>query len=123
MIYLYKNLANTVILELTLESSLINPFYLFEFSNDLNPSNVSYFTGTDLSQFKCRYNRFTIIETGVTYTNLTAATLNLLTGSYNYNIYEATGLTLSVSGTTGRVVNTGKVIVTGVDTQLPDIYR
>lgn len=124
MIFLNKDSINTVIIELTLESSLLNPYYLFEFTNEIKPSEITYFTGTDLSNYKCRYNRFEITETGSTYTNLTASTVNLLTGSYTYNVYEMTSPTnLAVSGTTGIVINTGKVIVEGIDTELNPIYR
>ncbi len=123
MIYLDKNFANTVILELTSVSTFINPFYLFEFVNDMNVDDITYFTGTDLSNFKCRYNRFTITETGTTFTNLSASTINLITGSYTYNVYEASASTLSVSATTGVAISTGKVIVNGIDSNLPEVYR
>lgn len=123
MIYLDKDTTNEVILELTSVSSLLLPEYLFKFTNDVNPNNITYFTGTDLSTYKCRYNRFQVIETGSTYVNLTASTVNLISGSYTYDIYEATGTTLSVSATTGEIISTGKVIVNGTDTNIPDVYK
>jgi len=123
MINLQKDTANTVILELTSVSTLLNPYYLFEAVNDMQPNNITYFTGTDLSTYKCRYNRFTITETGTTYVNLTASTINLITGSYKYNIYEASASTLSVSATTGSIISTGKLIVDGEDTDIPAVYR
>lgn len=123
MINLQKDTANTVILELTSVSTLLNPYYLFEAINDMQPNNITYFTGTDLSTYKCRYNRFTITETGTTYVNLTASTINLITGSYKYNIYEASASTLSVSATTGSIISTGKLIVDGEDTDIPAVYR
>ncbi len=123
MINLQKDTANTVILELTSVSTLLNPYYLFEAINDMQPTNITYFTGTDLSTYKCRYNRFTITETGTTYVNLTGGTINLITGSYKYNIYEASASTLSVSATTGSIISTGKLIVDGEDTELPEVYR
>jgi hypothetical protein len=120
MIVLDRGQTNTVILELTSNSSLLNPNYLFEFKNDLN-NNFTYFFSEDLSNFKCRYNRFQIIE------NDTAIPLSgqvtLLTGMYTYNIYEASAVTLSVSATTGRVIQTGKVIVNGTNSNIPSIYR
>jgi len=112
-----------VILELTSVSSLINNYYLFQFINDINPSSITYFTGTDLSNFKCRYNRFDIVETGSTYTNYTAATINLKTGSYTYNVYESTASTLTISATTGIAISTGKAYVNGVDNDIPSVYR
>ncbi len=121
MIYLDKNTSNPVILELTSVSSLLNPSYLFEFKSVLTPTSLTYFTSQDLSSYKCRYNRFDIIE------NNTAIPLSgqvsLKTGSYIYNVYESTGVTLSVSATTGRIISTGKGIVVGIDTQLSPVYR
>ena len=89
----------------------------------MTPSDITYFTGADLSTYKCRYNRFDIIETGTTYVNLTGATVNLRSGSYTYDIYEASASTLSVSATTGTIISTGKVLVNGTDTDIPAIYR
>ena len=123
MIYITKNTANTVILELTLISSYINPSYLFEFINDIQPQKITLFTGADLSTIKTRYNQFNIIESGYTYSNLTASTVNLISGSYTYNIYEASGVTLSISATTGSIISTGKVVVVGIDTELAEVYR
>jgi hypothetical protein len=81
------------------------------------------FNAPDLSTFKCRYNRFDIIESGSTYVNLTGGTINLIPGSYTYNVYESTTPTLDISGTTGVVLSTGKVIVNGTDNEIPDIYK
>lgn len=123
MINLQKDTENTVILELTSVSTLLNPYYLFEAINDMQPTNITYWTATDLSTYKCRYNRFTITETGSTYVDLTGGTINLLTGSYKYNIYEASASTLSVSATTGNIISTGKLIVDGEDTEIDLVYR
>lgn len=122
MIYLTKNSTSTVILELTTVSSLLTPYYLFEFVNDLNKS-VTYFSATDLSGYKCRYNKFSLIETGATDIILSAGTVNLKAGSYTYSIYEATATTLSVSATTGSIISTGKAFVSGADLDIPSIYR
>jgi len=121
MIYLNKNTENDVIIELTLNSTLENPNYLFEFINDTT-QQVTYFTSPDLSEYKQRYNHFQITETGTTYVDLTASTVNLLSGSYKYNIYESSNETLEVSATTS-IVNTGKAYVNGIDTELDKIYR
>jgi hypothetical protein len=52
--------------------------------------------------------------------------MNLESGQYKYNVYEATGSTLSVSATTQRVVETGRMVVqldnlTSINTQ--NIYN
>lgn len=121
--YLEKDSNNTVILELTLNSSLVTPYYLFSFSSDTNYDQILNFTGPDTSTYKCRYNKFDIIETGSTYTNLTASTVNLRTGSYSYQVYESSTPTLSLSATTGRVIYSGKVFVNGVDNDIPSWQR
>lgn len=122
MIYLNKNTNNTVILELTSNSQLLSPYFLFEFKNDLT-KDYTYFNATDLSTYKCRYNRFEIIETGSTYTNYTGGTIYLIPGTYVYNIYEGSQQTLNITGTTGVSLNTGKVIVNGSDNEISSIYR
>jgi len=126
MIYITKNTTNQVVLELTSVSSLLSPYYLFHLTKtDSNntPLVELLFTGTDLSTFKSRYNRFEVIETGSTYVNLTASTISVLPGSYNYDIYESSTQTLSISATTGVIISTGKMFVDGVETSLPSIYR
>lgn len=120
MIVINRGQTNTAILELTTNSSLLNPNYLFEFKNDLT-NNFTYFFAQDLSTFKCRYNRFEIVENDVAIP--LSGQVTLLTGMYTYNVYETTGNTLSVSATTGRVVQTGKVIVNGTNSNVPSIYR
>lgn len=125
MIYLEQNTVNPVVLELSLNSTLEAPYFLFEFISDMNKS-VTYFTATDLSNYKCRSNNFQITLTGSAYTNLTASTLSLKSGSYTVNIYEASASTLSVSATTGNIISTAtslKAKVKGEDTELDPIYR
>lgn len=126
MIYLEQNLVNPVILQLTQNSNLLTPSYLFEFINDITPSNILYFTGTDLSSYKCKYNKFDITLTGSSNVNLTGSTININPGSYTYNVYEATGLTsnnLVISATTGCLIAKGKVIVVGDNPSIASIYQ
>jgi hypothetical protein len=120
MIVINKNQTNTVILELTAVSSLMNPNYLFEFKNDLN-SAITYFTAQDLSTFKCRYNRFEITEAPTAIP--LSGTTNLLSGMYTYNIYESSATTLTVSATTGQVIETGKAVINGINNEIQSIYR
>jgi|688.fasta_scaffold388270_2 hypothetical protein len=125
MIYLEQNTNNTVILQLTQNSNLINPDYLFQFTNDISLSDL-FFTGIDNSSYKCKYNSFDITTTGSTNVNLTGSTINISPGSYTYTIYESTGLTssnLAISATTGCVIAKGKVIVVGDNPSLSSIYQ
>ena len=124
MINLYKNSNNIVVLTLTEKTTLLNPYYLFSFSSTTDYDNVVNFVATDNSTYKSRFNKFNIIESGTTFTNLTGGTINLNpTGMWDYTIYEqTTPINLSISGTTG-IVEVGKVIVNGVDTTIPEVYR
>ncbi len=123
MIYLLQNQTNTVILELTQNSNLLSPSYLFEFINDITPSNIVYFTTPDLSTYCTRYNKFEVTLTGNTSTNYTGGTININPGGYTYNIYESSAVTLSVSATTGCVVQTGIAVVNGNNPSLASIYQ
>ena len=121
MIYLNQNTSNTIILELTSVSALLNPYYVFNFNNDLYPDQNTTFTANDQSNFKCRYNLFTITLTGASNTNLLNGTLNLNGGQYTYDIYETpiSGSTV-ITGLTS--ISTGKVVVNGGNPSLNSIY-
>lgn len=82
MIHLTKGQTNTIILTLTEKQLLINPNYLFVFTNR-STNNVIKFVvlnASDLSLYKDRYNEFSI----VTNTNFSSA----LEGQYTYEVYE-----------------------------------
>jgi len=113
MIVLNKNQSNTIILELNSFSTLIEPYYLFEFVSGIYSNSVTYFTAEDESGYKCRYNRFDIIENDISIP--LSGQVSLRTGQYVVNIYEATASTISVSATTGRIIQTVKAQVNGVD--------
>jgi flagellar basal body L-ring protein FlgH len=42
---------------------------------------------------------------------------------WDYQIYETSAITLSISATTGNILEYGKVIVEGTDTSIPEVYR
>jgi hypothetical protein len=113
-IYINKNSGNTCYFTLTENSTLSNPYYLFNFVS-LDSNQSIFFTGTDLSSNLSRYNKFTITETSGS-TNFTAATISLSVGEWNYYAYEMTGQTnLHLSGTTS-LVEQGLVFVSGITT-------
>lgn len=123
MIVINKNSVNDIVLTLTENSTIPAPYYLFQFTNELNTNEV-LFNATDLSNFNCRFNRFNIIETGTTYQDVTNGIINLFAqGQWKYSIYEASASTLSISATTGVVLETGIVVVIGNDTDVPNIYQ
>ena len=82
MIRLTKGATQNIILTLTEKQLLTNPNYLFVFTNRSANTEVKFvrLNNTDISQYKDRYNEFSI----VTNTNFSTA----LNGQYNYDIYE-----------------------------------
>jgi len=84
MIRLTKGQTQNIILTLTEKQLLTNPNYLFVFTNRSANTEVKFvmLNNTDISQFKDRYNEFSI----VTNTNFSTS----LNGQYDYDIYEQT---------------------------------
>ena len=84
MIRLTKGATQNIILTLTEKQLLTNPNYLFVFTNRSANTEVKFvrLNNTYISQYKERYNEFSI----VTNTNFSTA----LNGQYNYDIYEQT---------------------------------
>jgi hypothetical protein len=84
MIRLTKGATQNIILTLTEKQLLTNPNYLFVFTNRSANTEVKFVSlnNTDISQYKDRYNEFSI----VTNTNFATA----LNGQYDYDIYEQT---------------------------------
>lgn len=82
MIRLTKGQTQNIILTLTEKELLTNPNYLFVFTNRSANTEVKFvrLNNTDVSQYKDRYNEFSI----VTNTNFATA----LNGQYDYEVYE-----------------------------------
>lgn len=113
MIFIEKESTNQVVLTLSESSMLTTPTYLFEFENSYNISaDLIYFTAPDISSHPERYNLFQITESssGST-TGGTNVSLSLIGGEYTYRVYESSASTLSVSATTGVVIEEGKMVV------------
>jgi len=123
MMYLKKNTNNIYVAELTSRSSLMSPFYLFEMISDDRSGYSKLFNVTDESTFKSRYNKFSIVESGSTYENLSGSTVNLIPGSYTLNVYESNVQTLQISGTTGEIIYTNKAYVNGTNNDVDEVYR
>jgi hypothetical protein len=82
MIHLTKGQTNTIILTLTEKQLLINPNYLFVFTNRSTNNIIKFvvLNASDLSLYKDRYNEFSIV------TNNSFSTA--LEGQYTYEVYE-----------------------------------
>jgi hypothetical protein len=105
MIYINKGEVNTIVLTLSEDTTISNPYYLFVFQNEYNlESDKIYWIGTDTSAYKNRYNLFTLEE---------GEDATFVKGQYVYKVYESevppedeTGLTL---------VEEGRMVVAGED--------
>lgn len=87
MIHLTKGETNTIVMTLTEKQLLSNPNYLFVFTNRSSNNVIKFvvLNASDTSQYKDRYNEFSI----VTNTNFASA----LEGQYTYEVYEQTSTT------------------------------
>lgn len=111
MIFLNTNSTNRLALTLNELSSIYQsggtPYYLFEFKNS-QTNNVKYFNPIYISS-AFRADVFEIIENSIE--NLSAGTINLAKGYYEYKIYEQeTQYNLSLTGITS-CVECGKALV------------
>ncbi len=112
MIYIKKNEINNFVLTLTENSRIQNPNFLFEFKNEfILGSTPIYFSTPDLSNYPNRYNQFELNETTSGSTTGGTGSLSLLSGQYEYTVYESSASTLSISATTGRIIEVGRMIV------------
>ena len=123
MLYINKGESNSYVVELTAVSTLMNPFYIFELISDFDQNDKIIFNSEDLSAYKCRYNLFNIIEDIKINEDLENGIVNLASGSYKLNIYEATTKTLDLSLSTGVVIYNAKAFVNGEDLDINKIYR
>ena len=117
MIFINKNQLNKVVLTLDESSRLSNPFYLFEFKNEFNlESQPFYFYTPDQSVNRNRYNLFNITESSTGSINGgNDIPLSLVSGQYRYKIYESSAMTLSLSATTGFVIEQGRMVVSSIE--------
>ena len=79
----------------------------------------------DTTSYVRRYNQFDLIETSSE--DLSNGRVELDYGWGKYEVYEAITATLSISGTTGRILEEGKYFVSGYpatfnNNDINDIY-
>lgn len=131
MIYIVRNTTNEVVLTLTEEVTIPNPFFIFSFQplatlNEYQP--LIYFTTLDLSNYCNRYNLFELVEddAGST-TGGNSIALYLKPGQYEYKAYQSTTNSLDPL-TFGALLEEGKMVVGDMtigeqDTGVTEIYR
>lgn len=108
-IVIERGKKNTVIMTVSCRSVLTSPYYLFHFKSKFNPSEERFFNAANISQNRIRFDEFLITESNSPdYNN---GEVDLFTGEWKYAIYESSGSTLNISGTTGNILETDMVIV------------
>jgi hypothetical protein len=129
MLLIAKNRINTVYLTLREKSSIAySPLtattsYLFVFDSYMKGDSFS-FCPISISS-SSRYDVFNIVETGSTYVNLTGGTITMRPGMfYGYTIYEQVSdpYNLYISGTTGNIIEWGKVRLSEAEEYTPTSY-
>lgn len=129
MLIVDKNTSNDWVLNLQEKSQIYNlsgtsPYYLFSLTSDTT-SEVVNFVADNIAPLsaRSRYDEFTIIETGSTYTNLTGGTIHLTPEVFwSFNVYEQTTRNnLDISQTVSLVETRGKIYVRGVE-ESPNTY-
>lgn len=106
MIYIDKGEENSFVLTLTESTTIADPIYLFVFQSDYDiEADPIYWIGTDTSQYKQRYNLFTLNE-GVDVT--------FIKGQYSYKVYESLEVPENETGLT--LIEEGRMVVNGEET-------
>ena len=124
MIFIERNTTNKIVLTLDESATISNPYYLFHIRNEFNLNDtVLYYYTPDLSSNKNRYNLFNIIESSAgSTTGGFDIPISLKSGQYVYTVYESTAATISISATTGHIVEVGRMVVE-IDNNNNSIYN
>ena len=121
MITLKKNQRNIIAVTLNESSRVSSPFYLFLFQSDgAKREDKVIFIAPDTSAHQDRINIFELIEgengrktfaNGYKSLSAGASHLSLMRGQYTYEVYESSAIVDTVEETTGRIVESGILIV------------
>ena len=130
MIVIERNTTNKVVLTLTENTTISNPYFILSFQHyatldDL--STIQYFTAPDISNYCDRYNRFNITESDSGTENANDTPIYLLPGQYEYKVYESTTDSFDPN-TFGNQIEIGKMVVGDLtlpnpSTYVPDVYQ
>jgi hypothetical protein len=114
MIYIKHNTTNQVCLTLTESTTLLNPYFLFEFENTQTNAK-QYYSGSDLSTYKSRFNLFEITEDSEGELNAINAPIKLVSGQYIYRVYQTATQSIDTNDIVGDVLEEGIMIVSGTN--------
>jgi len=118
VIYIGKDTENKIVLTLTENSTLSNPNYLFVFENEFDTATdpIEIYL-PDTSTATDRYNLFTLTDGSGT-----GDDLDLTKGQFTYTVYEAVNVPVTISDTTGDVVEEGRMVVSSATYEIETIY-
>jgi hypothetical protein len=111
MIIINQGESNTIALTLSEKATIENPNYLFEFYDEQRKVS-KFFIAQDTSEYKYRYNKFSITEKAVP--NYLNGEVDMsFQGLWTYRIREQESNTNLDPELSGAIVETGKVKVFG----------
>ena len=128
MIIINKNTENKVVVTLKEKSEVTPSYPLFVFEN-AETGEEKIFTAQYINS-SIRYDEFYITESATT-ENLLTGLINITgnTAQWNYKVYESSidfsANTLSISATTGNIIEQGRLLVKGIQNNnntINDIY-
>ena len=116
MLIIRKNETNNLVVTVSMNKTLPNPYYLFSFQHITSKERVSFIPQSITSN--TRYDKFRFIESPTV--NLTAATPSVLfnyIGQYYYSIYEQTSSANTNPSLAYNKLESGRAIVIVGDSQ------
>ena len=116
MVLINKGQANEVIMTLTENVTISNPFFLFVFKLRQSPSNEVKLVAANQSTVTVRYDKFTITDTA-TPNSLNGQGNFEITGEWEYIVYQVTTATLTVPSDS-NILERGIAKVVGVETMI-----
>lgn len=127
MIYIQKNTTNDIVLTLSESTNSTNFLFEFVYESYLQPQPIFYWT-EDISAHIIRYNQFLLTDSDINgATGSTGGNMNLLNGQYIYRVF---GSTYSIDETNyldvfndNYIIEEGRMIVSGINTQIDERYN
>jgi hypothetical protein len=109
MINLKTGITNSVIVHASqMFADNLSRDYAFRVLN-VDNEEVTWFTNQNISPATKRYDEFEVILSGTP--DVENGVINLERNQYTYEVYQLTGSSLTLSATTGVILETGKLIV------------
>ena len=118
MIVLYKDTVNESVFTLKEKTTIAPVFYIIVIHSNQTKENKVMYLGIDQSPNVDRWNQFDIEEVPLVDEDLADTKINLVTGTYDYYVWQSTSDDLTLIDAVS-VVESGKLIVNGTT---PTIY-